>query len=53
MHKALWALNNDVPASELANAIDVSTEQAEFVYKDIENKRNTTAYLHYPAMLVR
>ncbi|MGH8174500.1 MAG: NAD(+) synthase [Rhodanobacteraceae bacterium] len=46
MDLALWALNHGVPASELARVLEITTEQAEAVYVDIDNKRRTTRYLH-------
>jgi NAD+ synthase len=46
MDLALWALNHDVPASELARVLEIAPEQAEAVYADIDNKRRTTRYLH-------
>lgn len=53
MDIALWSFNNEVPAADLATYLDITTEQANYVYKDIINKRNTTAYLHYPPLLIR
>ncbi len=52
MDLALWAYNHKVEAGKLAEMIDVSKEQAEFVFKDIENKRRTTAMLHWPALVL-
>ena len=52
MDLALWALNHERPASELAAALDLDIEQAEAVYADIRNKRRTTRYLHRPPVLV-
>ncbi len=52
MDLALWAHNQKLPAKELAKMIDITVEQAVFVYKDIATKRNTTAMLHWPALLV-
>ncbi|MFT3929916.1 MAG: NAD(+) synthase [Spongiibacteraceae bacterium] len=52
MDVALWHLNHRRPASELASALDVSVAQAEFIYRDIETKRKTTAPLHWPAVLL-
>jgi len=52
MDLALWAYNNKKPASELASILDLTEEQASFIYKDIENKRKTTAMLHWPAILI-
>ncbi len=52
MDLALWAHNHDISAEEIKDTLEVSTEQASFIYKDIERKRKTTAYLHWPALLV-
>lgn len=52
MDVALWHHNAGRPASELAVVLGLPTEQAEHVYADIENKRRTTAPLHWPALLV-
>lgn len=52
MDVALWAYNQDFPPAALAEYIDISPAQAAFVYKDIENKRKTTAYLHKKAILM-
>lgn len=52
MDLALWAYNHNIPAQELAEHLNVTLEQVQFVFKDIENKRKTTAYLHLPAQLV-
>jgi NAD+ synthase len=52
MDLALWALNHDVPAAELARALGVTEKQAEWVYGDIRAKRRTTRYLHLAAQLV-
>lgn len=52
MDVALWHLNHRRPAGELATALDISVAQAEFIYRDIETKRKTTAPLHWPAILL-
>ncbi len=52
MDYALWAHNHQVPTSELAVFLGMSDSQAEWIYKDIEAKRRTTAYLHMKACLV-
>lgn len=52
MDLALWALNNNVAAAELAKALGVSVEQAEWVFDDINKKRSTTAYLHAKPVLL-
>ena len=52
MDIALLAYNNGEPAAALAAELDISVEQAEFIYRDIEAKRKTTAVLHWPAIPV-
>ncbi len=52
MDIALWHHNHRRPAAELATALDVSPAQAEFIYRDIDTKRKTTAPLHWPAVLL-
>ncbi len=42
----LWALNHDVPASEVADVMGYTKEQIERVYTDIRQKRQMTYYLH-------
>jgi len=51
MDLALWALNHDVPAAELAVVLGVDEERARHVYADIRNKRRATRYLHQPPLL--
>lgn len=52
MDLALWALENDVAAGDLASALGMTRGQAEAVYADIHNKRRTTRYLHLPPVLL-
>jgi len=52
MDLALWGVNHGVPAADIAPMIGLTTEQAEFVYKDIAAKRRTTAYQHLKSLLV-
>ncbi len=52
MDVALWAHNHQVPTAELAAALNIGTEQADFIYADIEAKRRATHYLHARPMLV-
>jgi len=52
MDMALWALNNNIPTKELAEALDIDEEHAEFIYNDIKAKRRTTQYLHAKALLI-
>jgi len=52
MDLALWALNHDRPAAELAAALQVGEAQARAIYEDLRNKRRTTRYLHRGPVLV-
>lgn len=52
MDLALWALNHDVPAAELARVLGVTEQRAEYIYSDIKTKRRTTRYLHHGAVLM-
>jgi NAD+ synthase len=48
----LFGLNHDMSAAEVAPLANLTTEQVDFVYKDIRSKRSTTGYLHEPPLLV-
>lgn len=52
MDLALWSLNHNIPAAELAELLEVSEEQAQFVYNDILSKRKTTQYQHSRPILI-
>jgi len=52
MDLLLYAFNHDVPAAEAGVAMGLAAEQVEWVYKDIQAKRRTTAYLHAPPVLI-
>jgi len=52
MDVAVWCYNNDKSVSELASALNMSNDQASFIYQDIESKRKTTKYLHLQAQLI-
>jgi NAD+ synthase len=52
MDLALWALNHDRPAEELARALSITPAHAQAVYDDIRNKRRTTRYLHRRPVLI-
>ena len=52
MDLALWAVNNGLPAEELARGLTISIEQAQFIYNDIQAKRLTTHYMHARPCLV-
>jgi len=48
----LYAKNNGIAAEETAAQAGITTEQALQVYADIERKRNSARYLHYPPVLM-
>ncbi|MCB1825696.1 MAG: NAD(+) synthase [Candidatus Competibacteraceae bacterium] len=50
MDIALLAYNNGEPVAALAAELGIGDEQAEFIYRDIQAKRKTTAMLHWPAI---
>ena len=52
MDLALWAINHDIDAPELARALSITPAQAEAVYADIRAKRRTTCYQHLRPQLV-
>ena len=52
MDLCLFGKNHDVPVEEVAAATGLTVEQVQRVYRDIDQKRSTTAYLHREAQLV-
>jgi NAD+ synthase len=52
MDLCLYGHNHSVPAEEIAAAAGLTTAQVERVYRDIEQKRRTTRYLHARPQLV-
>jgi len=46
MDVALWAYNNGISVSQLAEHLNIESSQAQFIYDDIVSKRKTTHYLH-------
>lgn len=52
MDVALWAINHGIGEQELATALQISLEQARYVYADIVAKRRTTSYQHLRPLLV-
>jgi len=52
MDIALWAIIHEIPEEELATFLNISSKQAEYVYKDIIAKRKATRYLHLKPLLV-
>jgi NAD+ synthase len=52
MDLCLWGKNKGLSAAEVAAGLGLKPEQIERVYKDIEQKRRTTRYLHLRAQLM-
>ena len=52
MDLLLYALNHEVPAAEAGEPLDLSEDQVQWVYKDIQTKRRTTRYLHLSPVMV-
>ena len=52
MDLCLYAHNHGVPADAAAAALGLTASQVERVFKDIDQKRRTTRYLHARPMLV-
>jgi NAD+ synthase len=52
MDLCLYGKNHDFSAEEVAVEADMTAEQVERVYRDIDAKRNATRYLHKPPLLV-
>jgi NAD+ synthase len=52
MDLCLYGKNNGVPIAEVAVAAGLTEEQLKRVYRDIDQKRTTTEYLHLPPQLI-
>jgi NAD+ synthase len=52
MDLALWAHNHGYGPEAVCDALGLTAEQVQRVYKDIEAKRRTTRYLHLKPVLV-
>ncbi len=52
MDLCLWAKNHDVPAGDVGEALGLTEEQTERVYRDIEGKRRVASYLHAGPVLI-
>lgn len=52
MDVALWHRNHGKPAAQLAETLGLSELEAQNIYRDIDNKRRTTAPLHWPGLLL-
>jgi NAD+ synthase len=51
MDLCLYARNHGIPAADVAPAIGLTAEQVERVFRDIDQKRRTTHYLHARPLL--
>lgn len=52
MDYCLYGKNNGYSAADTAKAVELTSEQVERVYRDIDMKRSGTKYLHLPPVLV-
>lgn len=52
MDLCLYACNHEAPPHEVAEELGLPTEAVVRVYRDIEQKRRATRYLHLPPLLV-
>lgn len=52
MDLCLYGKNNGYSTEEVGEVLDLTPEQVQRVYDDIDNKRRTTRYLHLSAQLV-
>ncbi len=52
MDVCLYGRNHNVPAGDVGAAIGLTADQVERVYRDIDQKRRTTQYLHMRPLLV-
>ena len=53
MDLLLWAKNHGVAPAEAAPTLDLTPEQVERVYRDIDRKRATTRPLQLPPLLIK
>ncbi|MBT8341615.1 MAG: NAD(+) synthase [Desulfatitalea sp.] len=52
MDLCLYAKNNGYTSAEIASFVGLTVEQVQRVFDDIDTKRNTTRYLHFPPLLI-
>src|SRR5688572_7651978 len=52
MDLCLYAHNHRIPADAVAPVVGITPDQVERVFKDIDQKRRTTRYLHAAPMLI-
>jgi NAD+ synthase len=53
MDLCLYGHNHQVAAAEVGKAIGLAADQVERIYRDIDQKRRTTRYLHAKPLLVQ
>src|SRR6185436_9042457 len=53
MDLCLYGRNHGIESADVAAAIGLTAEQVERVYKDIDQKRRSTRYLHARPLLVQ
>ncbi len=52
MDLCLYGKNNGYTPDEVAKIVEITPEQTQRVYDDIDTKRSTTRYLHLPGQLI-
>jgi len=52
MDYCMYGLNHGINPGQVGEQIELTAEQVQRVYNDIQNKRNTTKYLHMPPVLM-
>jgi NAD+ synthase len=52
MDLCLYGKNNGLSPGEVSAAAEMTAEQVDRVYRDIDAKRNATRYLHAPPLLI-
>ncbi len=52
MDLCLYAKDREVAAEDVASSVDLTADQVEWVYRDIDAKRNVAHYLHAPPMTI-
>jgi NAD+ synthase len=52
MDICLYGLNHNISSAEVAHTANLTSDQVERVYKDIEKKRRATIALHLPPLLI-
>lgn len=53
MDICLYGKNQGFPAKAVADAAGLSEEHVRRIWEDVDRKRSTTAYLHFPAFLIQ